>query len=195
MLLEDLLPCIVLNWRFCFVFIFSSNEPTLVSSTSNLHSRSSSPGGHHSGSSSNHSSSQDLSKNLSNQDLRSSSTERVSRELPSLDQIQRQETPTGAQYSTPSTSPPPPVESNRSPPPPRSSSVTNDQPSVSIFKVSFYVYPATSYQILCLMDIIFCRESLLRIPLYEFSPFTLNEIKCAKFCLVNNNLCKIFYPH
>lgn len=194
MLLEDLLPCIVLNWRFCFVFIFSSNEPTLVSSTSNLHSRSSSPGGHHSGSSSsNHSSSQDLSKNLSNQDLRSSSTERVSRELPSLDQIQRQETPTGAQYSTPSTSPPPPVESNRSPPPPRSSSVTNDQPSVSIFKVSFN--PATSYQILCLMDIIFCRESLLRIPLYEFSPFTLNEIKCAKFCLVNNNLCKIFYPH
>jgi len=121
-----------------FLLFFSSNEPTLVSSTSNLHSRSSSPGVHHSGSSSsNHSSSQDLSKNLSNQDLRSSSTERVSRELPSLDHIQRQET--GAQYTTSSTSPPPPVESNRSPPPPRSSSVTTEHPSVSV-----YIYCSTA---------------------------------------------------
>ncbi|XP_066928979.1 serine/threonine-protein kinase N2-like [Clytia hemisphaerica] len=96
----------------------NSNEPTLVSSTSNIHSRSSSPG-HHSASSSNHSSIQDISnaKNLSNQDLTRPTDRPTSRELPSLDAIQRHETPPAAPISPPSTSPPPPVESNISPPP------------------------------------------------------------------------------
>lgn len=79
----------------------NSNEPTLVSSTSNLHSRSSSPGvGPQSGSgaSSTHSSSQDLSKNLSNQDIRISATDRSSRVLPTTEFTHGS--------VTPSTSPP-----------------------------------------------------------------------------------------
>ena len=75
----------------------SSNEPTLVSSTSNLHSRSSSPGPGGvgaptaaTGSSSNHSSIQDLTKNLSNQDL-SAADRPMNRELPSLDAVQQRQ--------------------------------------------------------------------------------------------------------